>query len=157
MTKDQRNSFSALGFEADEAVNEALRTDLADIVRGYIERSRKSQTALGKELGIPQSTISAIKNDNIDRLSLEYLLKIVTRAGIPWAAACTNPPHDARWVAGGVSQLEPRTPARNFGAANVSEYWDSVFQNSLMCGYKVGSSSCTTPATPISLTGHNDA
>jgi len=102
------NSFTALGFKADDAVIEALRADLADIVRGYIERSQLTQTTLQKTLGIPQSTISAIKNDRIDHLSIEYFIRILTRAGITWTARCWNAPHDAAWVAGGVAQLLPR-------------------------------------------------
>ena len=109
MTTSAVNSFSALGFTPEEAVVDALRADLADIVRGYIERSQMQQIPLAKKLGIPQSTVSAIKNDNIDKLSVEYFIRILTRAKIPWSAKCWNPPHDAAWVAGGLSQLISQT------------------------------------------------
>lgn len=99
------NSFSALGFDDDEAVVAALRTDLAGIVRGYIERSQATQTAMARKLGIPQSTVSAILNDNVERLSIEYFLRILARIKLPWAAKCWNPPHDAQWIVGGISQF----------------------------------------------------
>lgn len=108
MTTSTKNSFSALGFSDDDAVIEALRADLADIIRGYIERSQLTQTALERTLGIPQSTISAIKNDRIDRISIEYFIRILTRAGIPWTAKAWKAPHDAAWVAGGIAQLFAR-------------------------------------------------
>src|ERR1700729_3776294 len=102
MTRNVTNSFSALGFPTDDAVVEALRADLADIVRGFIDRSRMTQTALQKTLGVPQSTVSAIKNDRIDHLSVEYFVRILARIGVPWTAKCWNPPHDVMCVAGGV-------------------------------------------------------
>jgi predicted XRE-type DNA-binding protein len=100
-----KNVFTALRFSDDDAVIEALRADLADIVRGYIERSQMTQTALERKLGIPQSTVSAIKNDKIDHLSIEYFLRILTRVGIPWTAKCWKPPHDVALVAGGFAQF----------------------------------------------------
>ena len=102
---DMKNIFSAFRFEDDEAVISALRADLADIVRGFIERSQLTQKALEKRLGIPQSTISAIKPDRIDHLSIESFLRILTRAGIPWTAKCWKPPHDAAWIAGGLAHF----------------------------------------------------
>src|SRR5579863_3332675 len=124
MTRATTNIFSALGFPADEAVIEALRADLADIVRGFIERSQMTQTALEKTLDIPQSTISAIKNDRINHLSVEYFVRILARANIPWTAKCWKPPQDAMWVAGGVSQLFAQiNNDRTAGVVPIIDYW----------------------------------
>jgi predicted XRE-type DNA-binding protein len=102
VSRSSVNSFSALGFSDDEAVVDSLRADLADIVRGYMERSQLSQVALAKKMGIPQSTVSAIKNDNIDKLSVEYFVRILTRLDLPWTARSWVAPHDAAVVQGTV-------------------------------------------------------
>lgn len=147
------NSFSALGFGADEAVVEALRADLADIVRGFIERSQLTQKSLETTLGIPQSTISAIKNDRIDHLSVEYFVRILARAGIPWTAKCWKPPHDAMWVAGGMSQLVAQM---NYQGADqslvpVRDYWglatDARLTNYTLAGTESATDSPITPAS----------
>jgi predicted XRE-type DNA-binding protein len=137
MTNSTSNSFSALGFKDDDAVIEALRADLADIVRGYIERSQLTQTALQRTLQIPQSTISAIKNDRIDHLSIEYFVRILTRARIPWTAKSWKPPHDAMWVTGGITQLLARaTNDKTASPVNVTaqQYWNPPIRNYSLVG-----------------------
>jgi len=126
MTNSTTNSFSALGFEDGEAVVEALRADLADIARNYFEKSQQTQVALAKRLGIPQSTISAIKNDNIDRLSVEFFVRILSRAGIPWTAKCWAAPHDPLWVSGGISQLLAAIDVPSAKPLVKTSFWDDV-------------------------------
>ena len=148
--RSNQNSFSTLGFSDDEAVVDALRADLADIVRGFIEKSQLTQTALQKTLGIPQSTISAIKNDRIDHLSVEYFVKILTRARVPWTAKCWNAPHDAACVAGGVSQLfafdsqgAPAFPV------SVADFWYRLTPNYSLVG-------SPTEAKPVTQSSPSD-
>jgi len=147
MTKSLLNSFSALGFPDDEAVVDALRADLADILRGYIERSRMTQTSLSRQLGIPQSTLSAIKNDRIDHLSIEYFLRMLTRARMPWTAKCWNAPHDAAWVAGGISQLLASAKT-SFQGPTAREYWNNLAASGSLAEYRLTSS---LPAAPVSI------
>lgn len=148
------NSFTALGFKLDDAVVDALRADLADIVRGYIERSRMTQTALERTLGIPQSTISAIKNDRIDHLSVEYFLRILARAGIPWTAKCWKPPHDALCVAGGLSQLVAQmTFNGEQSIVPLQNYWAQFATRANLVHYQVSGAPGASDVTEMTASG----
>ncbi len=154
MATSSLNSFSALGFPDDEAVVDALRADLADILRGYIERSRMTQTNLSRQLGIPQSTLSAIKNDRIDHLSIEYFVRVLTRAGVPWTAKCWNAPDDAAWVAGGVSQLLANAKT-DFRQVSPTEFWNNLAIQGPWAAYRI--SGQQAPVSPVSLKTRTEA
>jgi predicted XRE-type DNA-binding protein len=89
----------AESFEPDEATILALRSDLARLLREYLKREG-NQTAVAKRLGVTQSVVSSISNGNIQSLSLERMIKLCVRAGIPGTAQWAKSPHAARIVAG---------------------------------------------------------
>ena len=78
-----RNPFLDLGFPREEAIALHIRSELAARLEQQIERKGWSQTAAARALRIPQPTISKIVNGNIDRLSIEFSIKLIVRAGLP--------------------------------------------------------------------------
>ena len=78
-----RNPFLDLGFSREEAIALHIRSELAARLEQHIERKGWSQTAAARALRIPQPTISKIVNGNIDRLSIEFSIKLILRAGLP--------------------------------------------------------------------------
>lgn len=68
---------------ADTATIHALRSDLALQIARHIARSGHSQSAIARQLGMPQPTLSKIVNGQVAELSLELLLRITVRASLP--------------------------------------------------------------------------
>jgi predicted XRE-type DNA-binding protein len=77
------NPFLDLGFPREEAVPLHIRSQLAATLERHIERKGWNQTRAARELRVPQPTISKIVNGNMDKLSIEFLVKLTVRAGIP--------------------------------------------------------------------------
>jgi predicted XRE-type DNA-binding protein len=77
------NPFLDLGFPREEAIPLHIRSQLAATLERHIEHKGWSQTQAARELKVPQPTISKIVNGNIDKLSIEFLVKLTVRAGIP--------------------------------------------------------------------------
>lgn len=78
-----RNPFLDLGFPREEAIALHIRSQLAARLEQHIERKGWSQNAAARALKVPQPTVSKIVNGNIDRLSIEFLIKLMVRAGLP--------------------------------------------------------------------------
>ena len=78
-----RNPFLDLGFPREEATALHIRSELAARLEQHIERKGWSQTAVARAFMIPQPTISKIVNGDIDRLSIEFSIKLIVRAGLP--------------------------------------------------------------------------
>jgi predicted XRE-type DNA-binding protein len=78
-----RNPFLDLGFPREEAIALHIRSQLVARLEQHIERKGWSQAAAARALKVPQPTISKIVNGNIDRLSIEFLIKLMVRAGLP--------------------------------------------------------------------------
>lgn len=78
-----RNPFLDLGFPREEATALHIRAQLASAIEQYIERKGWSQAEAARTLKVPQPTISKIVNGNIEKLSIDYLIKLMVRAGLP--------------------------------------------------------------------------
>lgn len=78
-----RNPFLDLGFSREEAAALHIRSQLAATLEHYIERKGWSQTEAARTLKVPQPTVSKIVNGNIDKLSIEFLVKLMVRVGLP--------------------------------------------------------------------------
>lgn len=78
-----KNPFLDLGFPREEAIAMHIRSQLATLLEQHIERKGWSQTAAARAFKVPQPTISKIVNGNIDKLSIEFLIKLMVRAGLP--------------------------------------------------------------------------
>ena len=77
------NPFIDLGFEREEAVTLHIRAQLAASLEHYIGRKGWSQTEAARALKVPQPTISKVMNGNVAKLSIEFLIKLMVRAGLP--------------------------------------------------------------------------
>jgi len=78
-----RNSFLDLGFSPEEATALHIRSQLAATLEQCIEHKGWNQAAASRVLKVPQTTVSKIVNGNIDKLSIEFLVKLMVRAGLP--------------------------------------------------------------------------
>jgi predicted XRE-type DNA-binding protein len=78
-----RNPFLDLGFSREEATALHIRSQLAATLEQYIARKRWSQAEAARALKVPQPTVSKIVNGNIEKLSIEFLVKLMVRAGLP--------------------------------------------------------------------------
>ena len=78
-----RNPFLDLGFSREEAIALHIRSQLAAMLEHYIGRKGWSQAQAAHALKVPQPTVSKIVNGNIDKLSMEFLVKLMVRAGLP--------------------------------------------------------------------------
>jgi predicted XRE-type DNA-binding protein len=78
-----RNPFLDLGFPPEEATALHIRSQLAAALEHHIERKGWNQTEAARALKVPQPTISKIVNGNIEKLSIEFLIKLMVRAGLP--------------------------------------------------------------------------
>jgi predicted XRE-type DNA-binding protein len=79
----------------DIATIGALRSDLALQIARHVERQGESQLAAAKRLAIPQPTLSKIVNGRVTDLSLELLIRIAVRAGLPVVLQTGNEPAEA--------------------------------------------------------------
>src|SRR5215212_268379 len=68
---------------ADIRTVQALRGDLALQIGRHVRSSGQSQSAAAKRLALPQPTLSQIMNGRVAQLSLELLIRIAVRAGLP--------------------------------------------------------------------------
>ena len=92
---------------SDIATIQALRGDLAFQIARHVQRSAQSQVAAAKRLGIPQPTLSKIMNGRVTDLSLELLIRIAVRAGMPIVLQTGKDPAEA-----GVSLSGGEIPGR---------------------------------------------
>jgi predicted XRE-type DNA-binding protein len=79
----------------DIATIQTLRGDLALQLARVAKRQGHSQVDTAKRWGIPQPTLSKIMNAQVMELSLELLLRIAVRAGLPVTLQTGNEPIEA--------------------------------------------------------------
>jgi predicted XRE-type DNA-binding protein len=76
------NVFRDLGFQAAEAENLKLRSDLMIALSRLIERRRLTQVQAAAVLGVSQPRISDLVRGKIDRFSLDTLVAMLGHAGV---------------------------------------------------------------------------
>ena len=79
------NIFLDLGLPPHEAAVMLLRAELAEVLRVWMERERLTQAQAAKRLRIGQPRVSEIARGKVDLLSLDYLVGLCAKAGIPVA------------------------------------------------------------------------
>ena len=77
------NIFLDLGFPPYEAEVMLLRAKLAEALRVWMEREQLTQAKAAKRLGITQPRVSEITRGKVELLSLDYLVGLCAKAGIP--------------------------------------------------------------------------
>jgi predicted XRE-type DNA-binding protein len=83
ISKSSGNVFLDLGFPPHEAAVMQLRAQLAEALRVWMEHNDFSQADAAKNLGISQPRVSEIMRGKLELLSLDYLVGLCTKAGIP--------------------------------------------------------------------------
>jgi predicted XRE-type DNA-binding protein len=82
VTKSSGNVFLDLGFPAHEASVMLLRAQLAEALRGWMERESLTQAQVAKRLGIAQPRVSDIVRGKVELMSLDYLVGLCTKANL---------------------------------------------------------------------------
>ena len=77
------NIFTDLGFPPHEAEVMLLRAKLAEALRVWMDREKLTQAKAAKRLGVTQPRISEITRGKVELLSLDYLVVLCAKAGIP--------------------------------------------------------------------------
>ena len=75
------NVFEDLGFSPEEAERMALQVFLGEQIRTFIKRHNLGQAKAAAFFGVQQPKISKILNDNLDGMSIDYLVKMVAHTG----------------------------------------------------------------------------
>jgi len=75
------NVFKDLGFTEEESVALAMRVDLAVEIEKFIKRKKLTQTKAAAYFNVPQPKISKILGGKVSGFSIEYLVKMATKAG----------------------------------------------------------------------------
>lgn len=83
ITESTGNIFLDLGFPPHEAKVMLLRAQLAEALRQWIEREQLTQALAAKRLGIAQPRVSEIARGKVELLSLDFLVGLCAKAGIP--------------------------------------------------------------------------
>ena len=76
------NIFIDLGFPPHEAAVMLLRCELAEALRKWIDREGITQAEAAERLGVAQPRISEISRNKVDKLSLDYLVGLCSKAGV---------------------------------------------------------------------------
>ena len=75
------NVFEDLGFSPQEAERMALQVFLGEQVRAFIKRNKLNQANAAAFFGVQQPKISKIMNENLEGMSIDYLVKMVAHTG----------------------------------------------------------------------------
>ena len=111
---------------SDIATVQALRSDVALQIARHIERSNQPQIAAARRLRIPQPTLSKIMRGRVEKLSLELLLRIAVRAGLPVVLQTGTDPAEAGAYVRGVEVLEPGRPRSRVAEGAREDLTESV-------------------------------
>jgi predicted XRE-type DNA-binding protein len=95
---------------ADEATVQSLRRDLALQVSRVARRLGETQVAAARRLGVPQPTLSKIINGRVSDLSIEFLLRVAVRAGLPVTLQTGRDAAEAGAFVSGLAQRGTHAP-----------------------------------------------
>ncbi len=75
------NVFADLGFDAQEAANLKLRSQLMIEVEKDLMEKKLTQQAAAEMLGISQPRVSDLKRGKVDKFTIDMLVNLLTRLG----------------------------------------------------------------------------
>jgi len=79
--KSSGNVFEDLGFDAEEATNLKLRSQLMIEIDKALIKKRLTQTAAAKALDISQPRVSDLIRGKVDKFTIDMLVNILTKLG----------------------------------------------------------------------------
>src|SRR5271170_5478454 len=94
----------------DTATVQALRSDVALQLARYTHRMGLSQVVAARRLALPQPTLSKIINGRVSDVSLELLIRVAVRAGLPMTLQTGYAPQEAGAFVSGIYSRSPRGP-----------------------------------------------
>src|SRR5271154_4181839 len=104
-----------------DATISALRSDVALQIASITTRLGTTQTHAAMRLGIPQPTLSKIVNGRVSDLSLELLIRVALKAGLPIALHAGRAPEEASAVVSmAIHEAPPPSRSRTGAAARHS-------------------------------------
>jgi predicted XRE-type DNA-binding protein len=106
---------------SDEATIQSLRRDLALQISRLAQRLGGTQMAAAKQLGVPQPTLSKITNGRVSDLSIEFLIRMAVRAGLPITLQTGRVPEEA-----GAFICRPAGKSRAFRSALADKARESL-------------------------------
>lgn len=92
---------------------ETLRGDVALQIARYTRRLGVNQVAAAKRLGVPQPTLSKIVNGHVSDISLELLIRVAVRAGLPLSLQTGHVPEEAGAFVSIIHARSSRSPLSN--------------------------------------------
>jgi predicted XRE-type DNA-binding protein len=101
----------------DIATVQALRSDVALQLARYAHRMGATQVAAAKRLGLPQPTLSKIINGRVSDVSLELLIRVAVRAGLPMTLQTGHVPQEAGAFSSGTHSRSTRVVRSMLGDA----------------------------------------
>jgi predicted XRE-type DNA-binding protein len=111
----------------DIATVQALRTDLALQISRCLARRGLTQVQAARLFDIPQPTLSKIVNGRVADLSLELLIRIAVRGGLPVVMQIGSVPEEAgAYVAGHGAAPGPAGPASRLAKSARDELVDAA-------------------------------
>jgi predicted XRE-type DNA-binding protein len=69
-------------FPPEKAAEMEIRAQLLIGLEQWLEKSRMTQAAAAKVLGVTQARVSDLKRGKIDRFSMDLLVRLAARAGL---------------------------------------------------------------------------
>lgn len=75
------NVFRDLGFNREEAEDLAMRTYLMAELRKFIAKHKMTQAKAAEFFGVPRPKISYVQSAKIDKLSIDYLVRLLSKTG----------------------------------------------------------------------------
>ena len=72
-------------FPAEKAAEMEMRAKLLMGLEHWLEKSRMTQAEAAKVLGVTQARVSDLKRGKIDRFSMDLLVRLAARTGLPKA------------------------------------------------------------------------
>jgi predicted XRE-type DNA-binding protein len=100
----------------DETIR-ALRSDVALQIARITMRSDTTQTGAARRLGIPQPTLSKIVNGRVSDISLELLIRVAVKAGLPISLHTGRAPEEAGAFVSAILGPAPPSPRSQIGDA----------------------------------------
>ncbi len=82
ITPGSENVFLDLGFPPHEAAVLLLRCELAEALRRWMDCEGLTQAQAAERLGVAQPRMSEIARNKVDKLSLDYLVGLCSKAGV---------------------------------------------------------------------------
>ena len=97
----------------DEATIQSLRRDIALQVARVARCFGDTQVAAAGRLGVPQPTLSKIINGRVSDLSIEFLLRIAVRVGLPITLQTGRDPKEAGAFVSGLARRSTNASGSN--------------------------------------------